>query len=578
MTPRPRPVQRPRTWDLRERRSLLLNLGFGLTVVIAVLLLVIAAGASWYGDHLASAASVNGTSISKDAWNRQRAVNAYRADYEERRLRTLQAAGRIRGSDYDTRMGIIQQQLQSADSIALEQLVDGQIQDQLAAQQGVTVTDADIDAKVKDDATTPEVRHAWMIAVAPELKDGESVATADEKAAAKAKADQALADLKAGKDWDSIAKAVSTDPTKAQAGDLSYIDKDATLDVAFRDALIAAPKDTPTAVIEGADGTYRIGRVTEIIPPQTDATYATQINDFASTGLPKVNEADLRTSLRHDVVRQKLGDAVLAPYLAAGPQREVSEIYMQEGQSENGPGAIKVRHILYSPNGDPQTASNVKPDDPAWAAAKAKADAAYAKLKANPSLFDAMARTESNEGLAKTSGGKLPYFSTDDAVDPAFQNAIEKPGLQPGQLLEPVKSAFGWHVIQIMHGPTDAEWAAKLKADIDSGKVSFADAARDNSDKYDPATGGSIGWVTKGQLAEAVEQGIYAAPIGKVSDPVKVEGDGTYLFLVDKEETRTPDAEQKQALESTVFTDWYAKQKANYTVTREAAPSQDTTS
>src|SRR3954454_9282507 len=341
MTSRPRPVQRPRTWDLRERRSLLLNLGFGLTVVIAVLLLVIAAGASWYGDHLASAASVNGTSISKDAWNRQRAVNAYRADYEERRLRTLQAAGRIRGSDYDTRMGIIQQQLQSADSIALEQLVDGQIQDQLAAQQGVTVTEADIDAKVKDEATTPEVRHAWMIAVAPELKDGESVPTADEKAAAKAKADQALADLKAGKDWDSIAKAVSTDPTKTQAGDLSYIDKDAALDASFRDALLAAQKDTPTDVIEGADGTYRIGRVSEIIPAQTDATYASQIKDFRSGTLPAVNEADLRAAVRHNVVREKLGDAVLAPYLAAGPQRDVSEIWMQEGQSESGPGAIK---------------------------------------------------------------------------------------------------------------------------------------------------------------------------------------------------------------------------------------------
>jgi hypothetical protein len=66
------------------------------------------------------------------------------------------------------------------------------------------VTDADVDAKIKDDATTPELRHAWMIAVAPALKQGESVATPDEKAAAKAKADQALADLKAGKDWDEI--------------------------------------------------------------------------------------------------------------------------------------------------------------------------------------------------------------------------------------------------------------------------------------------------------------------------------------------------------------------------------------
>ena len=555
---------------------MLLNLGFGITIIAALLLLLIAWGASYYNDHLAAAATVNGQSISKDAWEKQMAVNAFRADYETRRIRTLLAAGRIRSSDADTRMALIQQRAQQTDSISLEQLVDGTIQDQLATQQGITVTDADVDAKVTEEATTPELRHAWMIAVAPTLKEGETVATDEEKAAAKAKADQALADLKSGKDWDSVAKAVSTDTSAAQAGDISYIDKDATLDTAFRDALMAAQKDTPTDVIEGADGTYRIGKVSEIIAPQTDATFASQIDDFTSGSLPKVNQADLRAALRRDVVHDKLSAAILAPYLAAAPQREVSEIYMQEGSSENGPGAIKVRHILYSPNGDPQTASKVKPDDPAWAAAKAKADATYTKLQANPSLFDSIARAESDEGLAKTSGGKLPYFSTEDAVDPDFMAAIEAPGLQPGQLLAPVKSAFGWHVIQIMHGPTDQQWADKLKADIDAGKLTFADAARDNSDTYDPKTGGSIGWVAKGQLKKALEDAIFAAPIGKVSDPLKVDGDGTYLFLVNQEQTREPDADQKQALTNTVFSDWYTTEKAKYTVTRDAVPSQAT--
>ena len=42
-----------------------------------------------YGDHLASAGSVNGASITKDEWNRQMAVNGFRADYQQRRLRTL---------------------------------------------------------------------------------------------------------------------------------------------------------------------------------------------------------------------------------------------------------------------------------------------------------------------------------------------------------------------------------------------------------------------------------------------------------------------------------------------------------
>jgi parvulin-like peptidyl-prolyl isomerase len=554
---------------------MLLNLGFGITVIAALLLLLIAWGASWYGDHLASAATVNGASITKDEWDRQMAVNAFRADYQQRRIRTLLAAGRIRSVDADARQQVISQRLGQIEAISLEQLIDGRIQDELAAKQGVTATDAEVDARIQDEATTPELRHAWMIAVEPELAEGESVPTDAAKAAAKAKAEAALADLKAGKDWETVAKAVSTDATKEQAGDISYIDKDAALDADFRAALLAAAEDQPTDVIEGADGTYRVGRVTEIIPAAVDGTFQAQAADFKGSDLPQITSADLRTAIKREVVREKLGDAVLAPYLAAAPQREVQEILMQEGSSESGPSAIKVRHILYSPNGDPQTATTVGAGDPAWEEAKKKAEATYAKLKANPSLFDSIARAESDEGLAKTSGGKLPYFSTDDAIDPAFAAAIQKPGLQPGQLLEPVKSDFGWHVIQVMHGPTDVDWANKLKADIDSGKLSFADAARDNSDVYDPKTAGSIGWVAKGQLKEAVEQAIFAAPVGKVSDPLTVDGDGTYLFLVDKEETREPDAEQKSTLENTVFADWYQKEKANYTITRDASVTTD---
>jgi len=42
-----------RTWDDRDRRSMLLNIGFGVTIVAALLLLVIAFAASWYDDNLA---------------------------------------------------------------------------------------------------------------------------------------------------------------------------------------------------------------------------------------------------------------------------------------------------------------------------------------------------------------------------------------------------------------------------------------------------------------------------------------------------------------------------------------------
>ena len=42
-----------------------------------------------------------------------------------------------------------------------------------------------------------------------------------------------------------------------------------------------------------------------------------------------------------------------------------------------------------------------------------------------------------------TTGGKLPYFSTDDQLAQGFADAIFKPGLQPGQLLTPSRRNSG---------------------------------------------------------------------------------------------------------------------------------------
>jgi parvulin-like peptidyl-prolyl isomerase len=409
-----------------------------------------------------------------------------------------------------------------------------------------------------------------MIAVAPSLATGETDFTDAEKAAAKAKADQALADLKAGKDWATVATAVSTDASKAQGGDIGFIDKNAALDGQFVDAMMAVAPNAPTEVVEGLDGIYRIGKVTDVIPTSVDATLQDQVK------AANVDLGDFRAAIGRDALRSKLSDAVLAGFLAPGPQRKVSEIWMQEGESESGDGAVRVRHILYSPNDDPENAAKVAADDPAWAKAEQEANATYAKLKADPSQFDAIARKESDEGAAVTSGGKLPYFSTADAIDPAFAAAIFAPGLVPGQLLAPVKSAFGWHVIQIQHYPTDVEWANTLKQQIEAGTLPFADAARDNSDKDDAVKGGDMGWVGHGQLDPKIEAAIFATPVGKVSDPLKIDGDGVYLFQVNDEQTRAPDATQKAALEASAFSTWYNAQKDAFKIERDptiSAPS-----
>ena len=98
MTFRAKPVvkrdQRPRG-RTQDRRNFYLNLGFGLIVVLAVLILAIAAGLSWYNAHLAPVGSVDGKSISKDEFADRYQIETWRLDEAEARIRTAVAAGHL---------------------------------------------------------------------------------------------------------------------------------------------------------------------------------------------------------------------------------------------------------------------------------------------------------------------------------------------------------------------------------------------------------------------------------------------------------------------------------------------------
>jgi parvulin-like peptidyl-prolyl isomerase len=284
-------------------------------------------------------------------------------------------------------------------------------------------------------------------------------------------------------------------------------------------------------------------------------------------------------ALRQDAFAEKLREKIQASALAKGPQRRVAEIFL-ENQSlpqDLPEGAVKARHILYSPKDDPSGASKVPANDPSWKEAETAAKKAYETLKKNPERFDELARAESDEGSADVSGGKLPWFDpsqvTAGQLDPVFGGAIFKEGLKPLQILEPVKSAFGWHVIQMLYNVPDQEQAAALKSQIESGSLKFADAARDYSAGPEAAKAGELGWVAHYQLDSKSEQAIFGTPVGKITSPVAVDGDGVHLYEVEEEQTREPDADQKAKLESSAFTNWYSAKKADYQITRDPSLS-----
>lgn len=580
MTFRAKPVvkraHRP-AWEAQDRRNFYLNVGFGLIVILALVILAIAAGLSYYNDHLASVGSVNGESISKDAFRDRLNVDAWRLKEEESRISTAVLAGRLTEAQGAAQRQTIGQQRDKISSISLERLIDARLQASLAATEGVTAIPEDIDARLIVEATTPEQRHAWRIEFEPATDLGAIGPTAAQTAEARAKADAALGSIQGGKSWEDVAKTVSTDASTApQAGDLGWLGADdPRADEAFLKAVFAAPLNTPTGVIEGADGIFRIGRTTEVAETSVDAAYQAKIQNDG------VNLERYREVVAADVIHEKLQAKIVADVTGAGPQRNVSEIYISEAAADLAADAIKVRHILYAPKGDPSGAATIPATDPSWAAAQDQATATYVRLKDKPNLFDAIARSQSQEGAAQGpagTGGKLPYFDSASSIDKDFKAAIMAPGLKAGDLLAPIKSSFGWHVIQVMYRPTDVDQLKALKDQTDNKGADFAVLARDNSEASSAGVGGDIGWVAKSQFDDQLTAAIFGTSIGKTSDVVTIAGDGSYLFKVAAEETRTPEGRQLQELTSTAFSRWYDAKKAAAVITRDAAAPTPATS
>jgi len=572
MTFRVRSADRGRAERDPNRRTLYMNIGFGIAVVLAVVILVAVGISTWYGGHLAPAATVNGQTITMDDFNQRAAVETFRLNQQGSRIQSEVAAGRMTQSDATSKVNALTSELDSSTFISttLDKLIDTKLQASLASQLGVTVTDQQVDQAIVADKTRPEERHVSLISVTPAVDTGKTDPTDAQKAAAKQKADAALAQIKAGTKFEDVAKSVSDDVSKANGGDLGWIDPTSSDDAAWRDAMFKLPVNGVSDVIQGADGIYRIGRVTEIAPAEVDPSWDQKL------AAANISQDAYRAAIRSEVLRQALNDKIVADDSVVGPQKDVAELYIQEPTTTLGSKAIKVRHILYSPNGDAQNASSVPATDPSWEVAHQKALATYTRLQQDPQLFDQIARSESDEGSANGptgTGGKLPYFGTGSSVDDAFLKAITAPGLTEGQILEPVKSAFGWHVIQVMYRPTDQAHMEKIKTQADGGK-DFGVLARDESYGTSAGSGGDLGWIIKGQLDDKLTDAIWATPVGQTSaivnltDAANSNDDGLYLFKVFAEETRAPEGRQLDNLKQTAFSKWYTAKKAAATIER----------
>ncbi|MDD5153361.1 MAG: peptidylprolyl isomerase [Desulfovibrionales bacterium] len=116
--------------------------------------------------------------------------------------------------------------------------------------------------------------------------------------------------------------------------------------------------------------------------------------------------------------------------------KEITNYYSEHKAEFEEPEMVKARHILV------RVSSEAKPDD--WGAAEIRIREIKKRLDGGED-FAAVAQASSEDPGSKDKGGELGFFPRGQMV-PEFEKAAF--ALRTGEVSEPVKTAFGYHIIK----------------------------------------------------------------------------------------------------------------------------------
>jgi peptidyl-prolyl cis-trans isomerase D len=158
----------------------------------------------------------------------------------------------------------------------------------------------------------------------------------------------------------------------------------------------------------------------------------------------QVTDAEIKDWFAKHTQEYRLPEQREAAYLLVDPAQLAAKVpadeaaqrawYQEHKEEFTQPEQVHARHIL------------VKTEGRTDADAQKILEGARARL-AKGEDFGALARELSDEPAAKTSGGDLGFFGRGQMV-PAFDAAAF--GAQPNTLVGPIKTDFGWHLIQVL--------------------------------------------------------------------------------------------------------------------------------
>jgi parvulin-like peptidyl-prolyl isomerase len=199
----------------------------------------------------------------------------------------------------------------------------------------------------------------------------------------------------------------------------------------------------------------------------------------------KLKDALAENNLSEDAFRETLRVSVLSDKLFKEVTKDVKvtdaealQAFTQSPEQFGGkPESREVRHILIS-----EKDKNGQVD---YTKSKAKADDVYAQLK-NGADFAALAKKYSADPGSKDSGGK--YTANRGQSVPEFDEAAFK--LKTDEISKPVKTQFGYHIIQPLTDATKATSFEDVKASVkasllqDKRSTEMTKWVQDLSDQY----------------------------------------------------------------------------------------------
>lgn len=203
---------------------------------------------------------------------------------------------------------------------------------------------------------------------------------------------------------------------------------------------------------------------------------------------------------------------------------------------------------------------------------------------------------ENSDAKDASTGGQMGLKSA-ERYPTLFTEATKD--LKEGELAGPIRSGAGFHVLKLLakQVPSNSNFAiiqtnarhillrinaalseaaaktqlSALKRRIESGAVSFANAAKEVSQDGSAAAGGELGWANPGQFVPEFEGPMGQLAVGKVSEPI-VTRFGVHLLVVqERRKAQLSAAEQREVAQNALrekkfdeaYANWIAELRGN---------------